>query len=273
MAQDKAASALCRFDDKATVKGTSLNFRIAPTVTALSPLEDSNTLESDGLITGLASDFSRSLTSLATIQAELKRLTSLGPLPISLIDGSTISVRFPGCDATIVSAICDELGICRGVIREDEGWDDENGDRDVEMALLFPWAPSKPLSYASSEAGDEYFEEQALFDVGDRTPGQSLEWQSMLSHRSPASPIAKSHSATRSLGSYSFADNPWANDGSSYDGLNHSDFDSNESLGFDLDRTQTARPLMTGDTGSATEYEGVEGIYRFIAECDAAGRR
>lgn len=252
------------------IKGTTLEFRIAPTVTSVSSTEFSSeaTLDSENLLTGLASDFSRSLASLSLIHSELTRLSTLGSLPISHPNPHTIQVRFAGCDARTVECLCNELGVQRGIIREDPEWNEDEGDKDVGMALLFPWAPSGPISEISEGAND-YFQPVK--------PTQSLGWQSMLSVSPP--PTHGSTADIHSPEDYAMVEhsaveterNPWLDSthSSGFDRLHESDIESNDSLGFGLDVTgmEVTRPLQP-----PTGYEGMEGILRFLEECDAARR-
>ena len=275
VAQEKATNSVRHTADIPNARGTTLEFHIAPTVTSISPLASSEqTLEPPDVLPTLASDFSRTLSSLALIHADLKRLATLGPLPVSHPTASTIHVRFPGCDAQIVTALCDELNIQRGIVREDEAWAEEGGDKDVDMALLFPWAPS--ASEYSAGAEDEiapYFQQ--------RTPlgTESLGWRSMLSDK-PSPPQEKyaGSDVSELLG-----DNPWTvtdtgvEGSESFDAIHTSDLASNESFGPNLARTETLKGNTMRGCGrqapvSGEGYEGVQGIYRFLAECEAAGR-
>jgi hypothetical protein len=44
---------------------------------------------------------------------DLKRLSSLGDLPVTLEQKSILRVRFPGCAAETVERLCDEVGVQR----------------------------------------------------------------------------------------------------------------------------------------------------------------
>jgi len=57
---------------------------------------------------------------MSAIFQDLRRLSSLGDLPITLADTNTLRVHFRGCDAELVNRLCDEVGVCRGVVHEDE---------------------------------------------------------------------------------------------------------------------------------------------------------
>lgn len=275
---------------KPNSKGTTLEFCIAPSISSVSLLDTAeNTIDSASVLTGLASDFSRSLASLALVHTDLKRLSALGSLPISQPNPHTLQVRFPGCDGKTVNTLCDELGIQRGIIKEDPAWDTEEGDRDVGMALLFPWAPSKPASEFSEDVTDMADTSFSRPDpVGTRTLGRtdSLEWHSMLS---PSPPFASFAPVEKSLDSFSILapshENPWAEHSTSasasFDGLRESDLESNDEYavgGLELTRTETVRQTQTQAEleqrlpQSFADYEGTEGILRFLEACDGARR-
>lgn len=95
--------------------GSYVDFRLSPTVTALSPLAaafpypsagfkaqafDATTLNTDGFLDVLSVDFARALKDLTTILADIKKLSSLGDLPIELEKGHTLRVRFPASTPT-----------------------------------------------------------------------------------------------------------------------------------------------------------------------------
>ena len=294
VAQEKAISSFR--SAKANSKGTTLEFCIAPTVTAVSPLDAAeNTIDTE-VLSGLASDFSRSLASLSLVHADLKRLSALGRLPISQPNPHTLRVRFPGCDGRLVNSLCDELGIRRGIVKEDPEWDADEGDKDVGMALLFPWAPSKPASEFSDDAalmdGKTYFSRPRT--VG---PAESLEWQSMLTRSPPSVPAAKTSSGSEasfellvpSQEEGTDERNPWleystvSGNGSSagFEALRESDLESNEDCGpfegYDLTRTETARQAsyepVNRSPQSFADYEGTEGILRFLEVCEGSARR
>lgn len=136
------------------VPGSFIDFKLSPTVTALTPLAGAlqataaaanknqgfaaATLNAEGVISDLGVDFARGLKDLSIIFADLKKLSELGDLPIVLESPGLIRVRFPGVDARTVENICDDLGIRRGLIGEDPcfGW-----APNADMALKFPFAP------------------------------------------------------------------------------------------------------------------------------------
>lgn len=256
VAQDKLFKRMC--DSRAYSKGTILEFVIAPTITVVPTQGNSElTLGCEEIMSGLASDFSRSLGSLAMIHTDLKKLASLGSLPISYPNPHTLSVRFAGCDAKTVNALCNELGIQRGIVREDPEWDEIDGDKEVEMALLFPWAPSKSST-------------EDLFYAAGRD--KDLDWQDMMVGSKTPAALESSHDAfsvvhTPIVNDFS---NPWqsARYSAGYDALHDSDIESNEDLdfGMDLARTGTVR------ANDSSSYEGIEGMLRFYDQCNG-GRR
>jgi hypothetical protein len=247
-------------DSHPSSPGSYLDFKVTPTITALGPLSSipraqsqkpsQNSLSSEGLLDSLSVDFARALRDLATIMNDLKKLASLGDLPISLPDSSTLRVRFPGCDADTVEALCQELGICRGFVYQDADFDSHNG---TEMALLFPFASSKTPSEAMFSP---------ILHPAEPQNGDQLEWAEMISvKQSP-------HYSNKSITSHDFEeienapDNPWARSPSGYSSLHASDED--DVVGY---FQAQPRPVH-----QASDYEGLEGVYKFLEECDRARR-
>ncbi|KAI8965254.1 hypothetical protein F5Y11DRAFT_22677 [Daldinia sp. FL1419] len=214
--------------------GSSIDFHLSPTITALSPLAaafpypsagfkapalDSTTLNTDGFLDVLSVDFARALKDLTCILADIKKLSSLGDLPIQLEKGHTLRVRFPGVDAETVESLCDDLGLTRGVVREDLDFAAETG---VSMALKFPFAPGAESNDAKTLT----------------SPARSL----------------------RSRGSFEedfseMDDNPWM------------------SLPDDLEGYASMSPPISSGEHCSEDFEGLEGIYRFLEECDRAHGR
>ena len=133
--------------------GSFIDFYVSPVVTALSPLtsetlnQDGQSLNAAGLLDVLSVDFARSLKDLAAVMNDLKRLQTLGDLPISMEGASIVRVRFPGCDTETVERLCDEVGVQRGIIRQDSDFDSCYGGK---IALLFPYAPNSVHELSSS---------------------------------------------------------------------------------------------------------------------------
>ena len=252
-------------------KGTTLEFKLSPTITALCPPLSSEkstfnttSLNDIDLLSTLTSDFARAIQDLSLVLTDLRALSGFGDLPISLTHAPTgpiLTVRFPGCDADLVSRLCDEVGVRRGVVVEDEGWHTAQAEKDVEMALLFPFAPNATPSLPS-EGGEYYFTKP----VQRKRQPEQLNWRNMLSpsQRSQCtaqSPVRGNHSVEEDV---TLKSPPI----SGYESLRESDFASEDPY-FPI-----ASPVTHGARGeeSAGEFEGVEGIYRFLRVCDEARR-
>lgn len=187
--QDHAA---CILDHASLVSpGSFVDFSVGPAITAVSPSRtlavrsdrprQLPTLNAEGFLEALSVDFAHSLKSLAAVLADLKRIAALGDLPVTYQD-TTLRVHFPGCDVTTVDRLCAELGVQRGVVGQDESFDDSVG---AEMALRFPLAPSQP----ESENGFEY-------DAPDQ-----IEWRDMI--MSPPCTVPTPAPSTRVIGTES----------------------------------------------------------------------
>ena len=245
-------------------RGTTLEFQLSPAITALSP-STSQTLGSVDLLDALSVDFARALKDLSLTLSDLRRLSDLGDLPLELITtskGPTLSVRFVGCDGDTVARLCEELGVYRGIVREDERWDHE---KDVEMALLFPFAPT-------SQSGGEYFEHQATIDT--EVAPEQVEWQAMMSPsvgiHTPGSTASYEHiHAPTMTPAYDSASQ------SGYESMRASELaDGDPYMHY---HAQSHRHQMTSKASAGPNhrsqshnFEGLEGIYRFLRECDDA---
>ncbi|KAL1646908.1 hypothetical protein SLS58_003044 [Diplodia intermedia] len=237
--------------------GSTIEFSINPTVTALTPLSavtgfsgstEKMTLNSDGLLDVLSADFSRTLKELAGVLNDLKRLSALGDLPITYHD-SVLCIHFPGVDADTVERLCDELGVQRGSIRQDEEFDGFVG---TDIALMFPFAPSKTPSEASFLA-KKPAHERPMYQA-------PIDWRNMLEVEDDAMSSTGFSTQSETGNDYEdlYDENPWASPSSP------SEF---ESL-----HTSHARDSAISDAYSPLEYQGLEGIYRFIEQCDNAPR-
>jgi len=210
--------------------GSFIDFKLNPTITALTPLgasfpfgtsmqQSAPSLNTEGFLEVLSVDFARALKDVAAIMNDLKRLSSLGDLPITLEQKSILRVRFPGCDSGTVERLCDEVGVQRGIIHQDEDFDSSAGTR---MALLFPFAstsehcPSSPGGSLRSQTGHSYEQVEEEYE-----------------------------------------ENPWA------DGYERMEEYS------DGESAYNRRP---SDPHGSSDYEGLEGIYRFIEQCDNSRR-
>lgn len=277
-------------------KGTSLEFQLSPTITAILPFQPSEStlpssvgektinLNSPHLLQTLSSDFARALRDFALITHDLNKLSSFGDLPISLstnTQGPLLRVRFPGCDANAVSALCDEAGIRRGMIIEDPAWTES---RDVEMALLFPFAPTDGSEADSEEEEDVrgFFSPKAL------SPHQQLQLQ--RARNVPERNRTRSFSTTTSLYDLSpssgselstlhFDELPALSTPDVFD-ESPSEFyveeEEENSSASPSSRSHPAQARADSPAASAPsheDFEGVEGIYRFLSAIeDARGR-
>ncbi|KAL8946846.1 MAG: hypothetical protein Q9222_006811 [Ikaeria aurantiellina] len=276
-AEDRALRKIQK-SKSAWTKGTNLEFSLNPTIMALSaslPLSTNArfqgmTLGTDGFLDTLGADFARAFRDLAAIHVDLKRLASFGDLPIQLATshrgGSILSVRFAGCDGETVSRLCDEVGVRRGVVREDEAWDK---DKDVEMALLFPFAPSKSVS--------DYDNDSALFDKTLRADNhiapEKMEWDQMMSPSDHGENYTEGDvtsfdqihtpNSTETPCYSHLGYSPQSPSG--YESLRESDYAPDDPF---YHYTSPARPRRQ----DSTDIQGLESIYRFLAECDGARR-
>lgn len=228
--------------------GSFISFNINPTITALTPLtavkgfatftEEKESLNKDGLLDVLSIDFSRAVKELAAVLKDLQRLSALGDLPISY-EASTLKIHFPGCDAETVEKICDELNVQRGVIHQDEEFDSFVG---TEIALLFPFASSRTPSECS------FYEKP----VSERQ--QPIDWKHMMSPSVVSSDLdAYSMQSEDGMDFEDMVeDNPWAM--------------SSSPSGYESLHASEAEDM---DQHTPLEYQGIEGIYRFMEHCDS----
>jgi len=233
--------------------GSYIDFRINPTVTALTPLSaiagfseaetaPATTLNTDGLLDVLNVDFSRALKDLAAVMNDLRRLSALGDLPITY-EGSHLRVHFPGCDAETVERLCEELNVTRGAVYQDDAFDAFAG---TEIALLFPFAPSNE----PSESAESFFEQtQHVL----RTKQRPIDVQSMFTPSETPAYSTQSAQSDSDLEDMAIIEpNPWVSSPSGYESVR-----SGSGSGYESDKH------------SPLEYRGFEGIYRFIEELDA----
>lgn len=235
--------------------GSRIEFLVNPTITAITPLgavagfamsEDSlervDHLNTDGLVNALSVDFSRALKDLAAVLNDLKRLSALGDLPITY-EGSYLRVHFPGCDADSVERLCEELSVQRGNVVQDDAFDAFAG---TEIAMLFPFAPSE----ASEADGGEFFIENAKSVLAPQRHVISLD--DMLT----PSDIYEAYSTRSESG---FVD-ILAEEAEQDQSPSHGSYQSVHS------------GSCCSEKHSPLEYQGFEGIYRFIEELDAVRR-
>ncbi|KAL2430833.1 hypothetical protein ABEF95_013790 [Exophiala dermatitidis] len=266
----------------ANAPGSYIDFKVSPTITAVGPLSSvprspsaascehghqQDTLNNVAVMSNLAVDFARALKDLAAIMNDLKHLSVLGDLPISLHNSTTLRVRFPGCDADTVENLCRELNIRRGLVGQDEDFDVHNG---TDMALLFPFAPSKTASEVCVDSSQEC---RATKHV----KRDKIEWHEMLSPAlQPSAGYSHISATSQSDNAFEMVDkvldhNPWASPPSGYSSLHgsESDMEGDAAMYFFQPRNVSVRKSHT-TSAAGNGYEGVEGIYRFIEECDRA---
>lgn len=218
--------------------GSFIDFQVSPTITALSPLgamfsseistaKGAATLNAEGFLDVLSVDFARALKDLAAVMTDLKKLSGLGDLPIALEKGSVLRVRFPGVDAETVESLCNDVGVQRGIIRQDSDFEVSAG---VPVALRFPFAPESCVDVLSSPGG------------------------SLRSHDSQSSVVEEVYFVDE------FEENPW----------HMSSLDPEE--GYESMSPSIPALSDSGDYRS-DEFEGLEGVYRFLEECDRAQGR
>jgi hypothetical protein len=231
--------------------GSYINFNVNPTVTALTPLkavkgfsslaQEKDSLNNEGLLDVLSVDFSRAVKELAAILKDLQRLAELGDLPITY-EHHTLKVHFPGCDAGSVETICNDLGVQRGVVHQDEDFDAFAG---TDIALLFPFAPSQTPSECS------FFDKPVS---GRQHVQPIIDWQTMMTPPSVGSEAYSTHSehSFDDLADFAEEANPWlsVSSPSGYESLHTSEADEM-------------------DMHTPLEYQGVEGMYRFYAQCES----
>ncbi|GAO17799.1 uncharacterized protein UV8b_02101 [Ustilaginoidea virens] len=229
------------------VLGSFIDFRISPIITAVGPLAGSTsaftfpdfdaspatrpaTLDMAGFLDVLFADFQRGLHDLAKTESDIRRLSAVGALRISLERSDRIRVHFPGVGALAVEQLCDEIGIQRGIVGQDAGFDGNVGAHD---ALKFPFAPeferttSPPDGTARSLKGRE-------LDSGETSSEDDL--------------------SLRDVFVYEFQyEDSWMSDMEGYESMSPS-------------------PTL-GEKHYSKDYEGFEGIYRFLEECDQAKGR
>lgn len=222
--------------------GAYVDFQLSPTITAMSPLAAAlvqastasgfqaetaiPSLNTEGFLDVLSADFGRALKDLTAIYADLERLSSLGDLPISLESGNLLRVRFPGVDVETVERLCDDIGIQRGIVSQDIGFESATG---VRTALKFPFAPDTEKALTSPGGSERSLEGHELDDIS------SLGDESFV------------HEAF----AYENSEDPWCSETDGYESMSP----------------------PTKSEQHSEEYEGLEGIYRFLEECDKAKGR
>ncbi|KAI5369910.1 Putative stationary phase protein [Septoria linicola] len=236
--------------------GSWIDFQINPTITALTPLSsvvgynlsqrsEKHSLHTEGLLDVLSADFSRALKDLAAILNDLKRLSALGDLPITY-QKDHLRVHFPGCDADSVERLCEELNVQRGTVYQDPSFDAFAG---TEIALLFPFAPSnEPSSMSDYSHGADLYDYQTKPMMASQRHVISLD--DMLSSASAYS--TQSNTGFEDILEEEQLSNPWLSSSPEFQSIDSRSYGSHKH-----------DPL---------EYQGFEGIYRFIEELDSVRR-
>lgn len=275
--------------------GSYVEFAVNPTITAMTLLgsvagygmstvntEDEhqhvNTL---GLLDVLSVDFSRALRDLATILNDLKKLSALGDLPITCqTDGrgnsQSLRIHFPGCDADTVEVLCQELAVQRGIVVQDEEFDAFAG---TEIALLFPFAPSTATSMDGEDAAAAAAAEDLWFQQPHQSRKEPVDWAGMITpsdvsdhdhdHELYSIRSAQTEEEEESEHmSFVFAEHgnahpsPSASTPSGYETLHYSSSSAASVRGHHAN--------VAAHAPSPLEYQGFEGIWRFIEQCDSA---
>lgn len=104
--------------------GAYVDFHLAPKFTCLSESDPVGYTCLDnsrgGFMDELDVELNSAMRDMIRVHQDLRRLAYLGELPVTLISPATLRVHFRGCDAELVNALCDEVGVVTGVIHEDE---------------------------------------------------------------------------------------------------------------------------------------------------------
>ncbi|KAI0483250.1 hypothetical protein GGR56DRAFT_623551 [Xylariaceae sp. FL0804] len=247
------------------------------TKTTTSPAANDATLLADGFLDVLAGDFARALRDLTATLADVRKLAALGDLPVTLErssgsggsgnGGPVLRVRFPGLDADAVEALVDDLGLTRGVVREDAAfttataaaataaYDKAGGVGGVggvgvsvgDMAALrFPHAPAgtpaAPDDRSAAAASDE-----ASSSCVDADDSEVLELFAGFSE---------------------VEDNPWLSLSSSSAASAPVPVPSASAVDPEGYETMSLPPFGSDECGSSSA--GEEGVYRFLEECNNA---
>lgn len=290
--QEKARNAFDIFNVHSA--GSFVDFKVSPTITAIGPLstvpraadfeshcfasEEStpmiSTIADEAVMSTLAVDFARALKDLAAVMSDIKRLATLGSLPLILLNPTTLRVRFPGCDRDTVEKLCNELGVSRGIVGEDHDFDTQHG---AEVALRFPFAPSKTTSEADLEE---------IYDgwrPAKRNKRENVDWHGMVSVAESLESVdqdplhdEEGFGFMNSDGDF-LEEKPWQeacpsvhlSDYSSLRDCDHK-LDGHGVTAFQPNHGQYS--LKRSRESGHAEYEGIEGIYKFIEHCDNARR-
>jgi len=104
--------------------GAYVDFRMLPNFTCMSETDPVGytCLDSTrgGFMDELDVELNNVMRDISRVYQDIRKLSSLGELPITLVPPATLRVHFRGCDADLVNALCDEVGVITGIIHEDE---------------------------------------------------------------------------------------------------------------------------------------------------------
>ncbi|EGX94040.1 hypothetical protein CCM_02311 [Cordyceps militaris CM01] len=237
--EDQAMRKMTNFPRFAS--GAFIDFKLSPTITAMSPLAaalieaseisgfkgaapcDGTSLNTEGFLDVLSTDFGRALKDLTAVYADLRRLSVLGDLPISMEKSNVLRVRFPGMDVYTLERLCDDIGIERGVLGQDP--QSEN----MHLTLQIPFAPESAKTFTS--------------------PGGST--RSVWGHGSEYDALSDDSLIQEA---FELDGNPWLSDPEEYESLSPASGSAEHH-------------------SQAREFEGLEGIHRFLEECERAKGR
>jgi len=227
--------------------GSYVDFPLNPTITALSPLaagfpfssspatfEQATSLSEEGFLAGLSSDFAQALKDLNAVMDSLRRLSALGDLPVHLEKGRKGGTVLRVRFPGVDAHTVESLCEDLGLTRGLVGQDADFDSRiGAPVALRFPFAPD--------------------VDQGDVTtidsPGGSV--------RSRQSFTGLSEMTEEDVYLQQFLeDNPWLSTEEEYT-------TTEEGYG-------TMSP--TSQERESEDYEGLEGIHRFLEACDRRPR-
>lgn len=104
--------------------GAYVDFHVVPRFTCLSESDPVGYTCLDnsrgGFMDELDVELNEAMRDISRVYQDLRKLSALGELPVTLVPPATLRVHFRGCDAELVTALCDEVGVSTGVIHEDE---------------------------------------------------------------------------------------------------------------------------------------------------------
>jgi len=209
--------------------GAYIDFDLSPTFTSLTPLNRNKpSLEDPEFLQGLAADFGAMLGSVTAIYGDIQKLSALGDLPIALVGpkSDVLRVHFHGCDSDFVEKLCQEVGITRGVVHEDERFAFTMLATGVVPSWREMMTNSSPLSSTYSEDGFEstYSDEEVI--------------------RSKISGSLSSHESD-----YFAPPSPYYSDS-------------------EVILVGSSEGLSSTGSERSGGYDGLEGIHRFLSECD-----